>query len=691
MSVYKMMQAADRAREKGLGQQAKSLYRLALAEKPGDPEAQLNYALSLMKDGSLEEALLHLDALAVHYQQVPAVAINRGEVLSRLGRHQQAVDTLKGFVDNRIRFSSARFNLALALEDAGHLEEAIAEYRRMLAFQPDHGEAWFNLGSALLESGQAEEAIGCFIQALERLPEARQAKVLNTLDRACAQLCSGDTDRAALQQALDDVSPQHDSGSSIPQSLERLGLFDEAEQHYRRLARQNPAEWWHELHADTLCPDVFPSTMAIRQWRDAFADSVAYWSWRPEVLPMDRLHLCGLEPASRMLYQGCNDRELKSDYAGMMASRLHTPDPPEKRSGADRLRIGIVVGRRQRAGFVRCFANLLPRLDMGRFQVTVAVHSACLPRLQRQLPVPGLGWLSLSEQVEVAAGQLRELNLDLLYHWQVGTDAFNYFLPWLRPAPVQYSSWAWPSTSGVAALDYFLSSDLVEPPGAHLAYSEALYALEGHLFHWAVPPVLRAGHPRRSDFGLSELDHLYLCPHQPQTIHPDFDALALDILKRDASAVILLMGSREGGAVSQLRQRLQDRLGALSERLIFVSDMSAGRYQALLQCVDVALDPPHFSSPEVSLNAFGLGLPIVTLRSSLMRASFTAGLYRQLGRTELVAENGAHYVRLAVALATDPEYRADWWQRLLDGRERLFYDDRVVTGMETAWQRMAGF
>ena len=48
----------------------------------------------------------------------------------------------------------------------------------------------------------------------------------------------------------------------------------------------------------------------------------------------------------------------------------------------------------------------------------------------------------------------------------VGMDPMTYFLAFARLAPVQCVTWGHPVTTGVPNMDYFISSDLLEPlPG----------------------------------------------------------------------------------------------------------------------------------------------------------------------------------------------------------------------------------
>src|SRR5690606_34207095 len=265
-----------------------------------------------------------------------------------------------------------------------------------------------------------------------------------------------------------------------------------------------------------------------------------------------------------------------------------------------------------------------------------------------------------------------------------GSDSGNYFMPWFRTAPVQCTSWGWPLTSGIPAMDYFLSSALVEPDDAQRLYREKLLCMPNNMFTWAEPPELPSHPATRADFGFSERDHLYLCHQNPRKIHPDFDALAAAILQRDPHARLLLIGSPTGSETAPLRARLQQHLGAGNGRVQILPRMPRERYLSLISLVDVALDPPHYTGANTSFDALGLGVPVVTLQSTLLRGNFTSGLYRQIGNTALVVTDAAHYVETAVTLASDAALRQYWRETLLTSGERLFRDPRAVSELETA-------
>jgi tetratricopeptide (TPR) repeat protein len=59
------------------------------------------------------------------------------------------------------------YNKAFSLSSLGHLEEAVAQYTKVLELQPDNTDALNNKGVCLRKLGRAEEALVCYDRAVE--------------------------------------------------------------------------------------------------------------------------------------------------------------------------------------------------------------------------------------------------------------------------------------------------------------------------------------------------------------------------------------------------------------------------------------------------------------------------------------------------------------------------------------------
>src|SRR5262249_52558125 len=64
--------------------------------------------------------------------------------------------------------------------------------------------------------------------------------------------------------------------------------------------------------------------------------------------------------------------------------------------------------------------------------------------------------------------------LDVLFYPEIGMDPATYFLAFARLAPVQCTTLGHPVTTGIATVDYFLSSEALELPEADAHYTEKL-------------------------------------------------------------------------------------------------------------------------------------------------------------------------------------------------------------------------
>ena len=90
----------------------------------------------------------------------------------RLGSHRHYRQVL----EKRPGFADAHYNMGLALESAGQIDEAIRHYREALRVYPRNPDLHYNLGNALVSRGQLEEAIRHYRQALRVKPDLAEAR-----------------------------------------------------------------------------------------------------------------------------------------------------------------------------------------------------------------------------------------------------------------------------------------------------------------------------------------------------------------------------------------------------------------------------------------------------------------------------------------------------------------------------------
>jgi predicted O-linked N-acetylglucosamine transferase (SPINDLY family) len=339
--------------------------------------------------------------------------------------------------------------------------------------------------------------------------------------------------------------------------------------------------------------------------------------------------------------------------------------------------VGFLVTKSHEGVFLKSMRGVLKHLDPRKFDVVVIAPIAALPRMRREIERELLETIALPERGDQSVAAVLGARLDVLYHWEIGTDAMNYFLPMFRLAPVQCTSWGLQLTSGMSEVDYCLSSALVESAAAALHYREELL-LADTLLTYQYRPRLPEAPKLRGDFGLADERNDYTCAQHLGKFHPDFDATLAQILRRDSKGVLVITEDRYNVAAQTLRERFAQTLGDMAGRVMWLPRQSEDDYRALLGVSDVLLDPPHFGGVNSTYDGLALGKPIVTCPSFFHRGRYTLGCYQKMQLLDCVAANAAAYVDLAVRLGTDAPFRSAISARIRAASAVLFEDMQAV-------------
>lgn len=175
------------------------------------------------------------EAAAAVAKSISAIDNAEGRVSRALLAHLEgdfraAVEECKEALALDPKLATAHNHLARALHNMGQQQEALAAFRRAVALRDDYPEAWHNLGHALRAQGQVEPAIEAFERAVALSPGYRLARLnlgitLFNLDQGVEALACFD---ALLARDPRDAEAMVYAGLS----LQLLGRFDEARQHY---------------------------------------------------------------------------------------------------------------------------------------------------------------------------------------------------------------------------------------------------------------------------------------------------------------------------------------------------------------------------------------------------------------------------------------------------------------------------
>jgi protein O-GlcNAc transferase len=206
-----------------------------LAQQKNWPEAAQQFTKALELEPSLARAHLHLGAAldaqgldgSDQFEQAaqlapndPSIALETGKALAMAGHDEQAMAQFQRVLalhppDNV--GTQAMYEQALALQRTNHVQEATDLLRKVVAAQPENAGALINLGMALSQAQQNKEAVPVLERAITLKPNAPVAHQdlasayvqLNQLDDAAREL------RAAIKLAPDSSQLHYDLGLAL--------------------------------------------------------------------------------------------------------------------------------------------------------------------------------------------------------------------------------------------------------------------------------------------------------------------------------------------------------------------------------------------------------------------------------------------------------------------------------------------
>jgi predicted O-linked N-acetylglucosamine transferase (SPINDLY family) len=274
----------------------------------------------------------------------------------------------------------------------------------------------------------------------------------------------------------------------------------------------------------------------------------------------------------------------------------------------------------------------------------------------------------------------------VLLYPDINMDSISAALAALRLAPVQCMSLGHPDTSGYPTIDYFLSSDLMEPPDSDEHYTERLIRLP-NLSVYYQPLDAAPATVTRSSLGLRPDATVFWCGQSPFKYLPRHD----DVFPRIARAVpdcqfAFVEHPLGKSATGVFRARLERAFAAhglaATDHCVILQRMPAEEFAAAVGQCDIVLDSIGWSGFNSTIEGLPHDLPIVTMAGPLMRGRHTTAVLTMMGVTETITTTVDDYVAVAQRLATDKAWRATIRERMRNNKHRVYRDRACIDALE---------
>jgi predicted O-linked N-acetylglucosamine transferase (SPINDLY family) len=256
-----------------------------------------------------------------------------------------------------------------------------------------------------------------------------------------------------------------------------------------------------------------------------------------------------------------------------------------------------------------------------------------------------------------------------------------------KPAPIQCSYLGYFTTTGLAAMDYWLSDEVLTPADTVEQSSETIYRLPRSCLVYQAPEVAPAvvERPAGGPVTFGSFNDL-------SKVSAAAVACWSEILRRVPGSRLLIKARQLAGEEERnVWQARFEAQGVEAERLILRSRTESQReHLAMYGEVDIALDAIPRTGGATTAEALWMGVPVISLAGERFIERLSATMLGAVGLDGLVAATTAEYVEKAVVLAADAERLRELRQGL---RARMqdspLCDARgLAQALEAAYQAM---
>ena len=613
------------------------------------------------------------------------------------GNLQQAEYIFKNLLDIQPNDFDICNSLGNVLQDKGCIDEAIYYYYKSIELNPEFGGAYYNLADALVEKGNLDEAIQCYQKSIELKPDF--AFAYNNLGIAFSMREQFEEALQCYQKAVV-LNPKFDDAYyNLGSALNSQGKQADAVTAYHAAVRINPnhikARW---AYCISQLPIIYSNYSDILTYRGRYRDEL---NALHQLIRLESPY--GIEVAAATVgshqpfflpYQGMNDRELQQCYGEMVCKIMASKYPQYSACSpmlphpyGEPLRVGIVSGFfHNHSNWKIPIKGWIENIDKKRISLYGYYTGKKKDQLTDNARMCFKRFVEDIHSFEDLCEIIRRDNLHVLIYPEIGMDSITVRLASLRLSPVQCASWGHPETSGFPTIDYFLSSELMEPPHAERNYCEKLILLPNLSIYYEpldISPLVID----RSDFGLRPKSILFHCCQSLFKFLPQYDDVFPRIARQVGDCQFLFTSYPNiKSVIGTFRLRINEafrRFHLNMDHYVVILPFLDGRhFQALNRLSDIYLDSIGWSGCNTTLEAVEYGLPIVTLSGELMRGRHTAAILTMMGMQETIAASLDEYISLAVKLGKDSEWRQQISKQILVNKHLVYQDKTCITALE---------
>ena len=520
-----------------------------------------------------------------------------------------------------------QFRCGYHFGDIGLIERGIDCYEQAIALKPTV-KAHHQVAMLHKRLMQFEPCIAHLEKALAKNPDHNVVRS----ELLYLMAMKGDLPRfhALVQEGTITDNHRARCFNRLGETLVHLGRRREAIQWFDKAIEITPESFGYQWSRHLTVPTIYRTQEDLVASRQQYLSGLEKINWLYDRLSDEEkkvAHHCAQKLTNfEIHYQSENDMEVQQRY-GQLFHRIMSHSLPEymqpmalEHPGkARRIRVGFASW----GGFFthsnyKTHGTWITDLNRERFEVfgyelgptvdqtTKVVRS----KIEHSIPFRG--------NAQQLRKRIKNDQLDILVYPGIGMEPIVHCLAPLRLAPVQCTSWGHPVTSGLPNIDYYLSSDLMEPDNAQDNYTEKLVRLPNLGISQIAPGI-------PNEFRSPELLRyrkrpatVFFCSQNILKMLPQHDFLFARVLQAVPDSEIWFISSKRQDFtdtfIERMRKTCQSYGVDYEQRCVMLPRLGKAEFCWANQNADVMLDTPFWSGCNTTFESLVFGTPVITLR-----------------------------------------------------------------------------
>ena len=642
-SIQKLFELGNEFHKTGNIREAETVFRIILDIFPRHPGALHFLGVIARQCGKLEESVALIKAAIETAPRYHTAHNNLGQVYLDLKELDNARNAFKRAIEENNDYAIAQFNLGVVYKKQREFEKAILQFKKSAELNPRHLESHLEVGNYYLNEGEkinAQIAFKTVLHLDEKNIDARckLAQVIESLNK--------------IDEAINEYKIALDYQSDSIQALNGIGrLYHKNGQFKFALEFLQQALKLNENNTETL-NNLGSTYQTIGEITKACMYFGRVLELAPHAYFAEKCFLFAILNNPNYSAKEFYDLHRKLRGRHDKAEFTNKLFPKKSKDLNKKIKIGYLSSDFRTHVVALNILPLIANHNREEFEIYLYYHSKNDDLVTKAFSEHADHFNFVNTLNDEELANLIESNgIDILVIFAGRFDENRPLVATYRPAPIQVSFHDC-ATSGLAAMDYYLTDSIISPPGTSEIFSEDLYRLPTY---YQYPH--QEGLPDINESPSIKNGHITFCSfNKPEKISDEVVKLWSEVLHAVPDSRLMLKYFKYYSE-PLMQERIITRFGANSipkNRLIHnASQDTHADHLTLYHQVDIALDPFPFNGATTTFEALSMGVPVIALLGDHFVSRVATSLVSHLGHSELAAKTLDEYVQIAVNLESN--------------------------------------